>query len=98
MAANLANVTLARDDIAGRTEMHPAPRRSDRRSVRHAGMEFHRQERRPAACAYEPGHHRPPAQVFVRPNLSAAGKIMAVSSRTAEPIDAGVPKDAEFLK
>ncbi|TPM01442.1 L,D-transpeptidase [Mesorhizobium sp. B2-3-11] len=39
-----------------------------------------------------------PAQVFVRPNLSAAGKIMAVSSRTAEPIDAGVPKDAEFLK
>ncbi|WP_246696117.1 hypothetical protein [Mesorhizobium sp. SARCC-RB16n] len=30
------------------------------------------------------------------PNLSAAGKIM--SSRTAEPIDAGVPKDAEFLK
>jgi len=38
------------------------------------------------------------AQVFVRPNLSAAGKITAVSSRTAEPIDAGVPRDAEILK
>ena len=38
------------------------------------------------------------AQVYVRPNLSPAGKIMAVSSRTAEPIDAGVPKDAEILK
>ncbi|ESZ52290.1 L,D-transpeptidase [Mesorhizobium sp. RSR565B] len=38
------------------------------------------------------------AQVYVRPNLSAAGKIMAVSSRTAEPIDSGVPRDAEILK
>jgi len=38
------------------------------------------------------------AQVFVRPNLSAAGKITAVSSKTAEPIDAGVPRDAEILK
>jgi len=37
-------------------------------------------------------------QVYVRPNLSPAGKIMAVSSRTAEPIDAGTPKDAEILK
>ncbi|MER9891470.1 L,D-transpeptidase [Mesorhizobium sp. M0119] len=38
------------------------------------------------------------APVFVRPNLSAAGKIAAVSNRTAEPIDAGVPKDAEMLR
>ncbi|ESZ01885.1 hypothetical protein X738_02450 [Mesorhizobium sp. LNHC209A00] len=30
MAGNLASVTLAREDIAGRTEMHPAPRSSDR--------------------------------------------------------------------
>ncbi|ANT52525.1 L,D-transpeptidase [Mesorhizobium amorphae] len=38
------------------------------------------------------------AQVYVRPNLSAAGKMTAVSNRTAEPIDAGVPRDAEILK
>ncbi|MGC5843108.1 L,D-transpeptidase [Mesorhizobium abyssinicae] len=38
------------------------------------------------------------AQVFVRPNLSPAGKLTAVSNRTAEPIDAGVPRDAEILK
>ena len=37
-------------------------------------------------------------QVYVRPNLSPAGKISAVSNRTAEPIDAGVPRDAEILK
>ena len=39
-----------------------------------------------------------PAPVFVRANLSAAAKITAVSNRTAEPIDAGVPKDAEMLQ
>ncbi|QPC92267.1 L,D-transpeptidase [Mesorhizobium sp. INR15] len=39
-----------------------------------------------------------PAQVFVRANLSPAAKITAVSNRMAEPIDAGVPKDAEMLK
>jgi len=38
------------------------------------------------------------AQVYVRPNLSAAAKMTAVSFRTAEPIDAGVPGDAEMLK
>ena len=38
------------------------------------------------------------APVFVRANLSAAAKITAVSNRTAEPIDAGVPRDAEILK
>ncbi|TIW24019.1 MAG: L,D-transpeptidase, partial [Mesorhizobium sp.] len=36
--------------------------------------------------------------VYVRPNLSPAGKLTAVSNRTAEPIDAGVPRDAEILK
>ncbi|ESY97624.1 hypothetical protein X741_01080 [Mesorhizobium sp. LNHC229A00] len=30
MAGNLGSVTLAREDISGRTEMHPAPRSSDR--------------------------------------------------------------------
>lgn len=37
------------------------------------------------------------AQVHVRPNLSASGRMSATSSRTAEPIDAGVPRDAERL-
>jgi lipoprotein-anchoring transpeptidase ErfK/SrfK len=38
------------------------------------------------------------AQVHVRPNLSEAGKFAAVAFRTAEPIDAGVPADAEMMR
>jgi lipoprotein-anchoring transpeptidase ErfK/SrfK len=37
-------------------------------------------------------------QVHVRANFSIAGENSAVSNRTAEPIDAGVPRDAEILK
>lgn len=37
-------------------------------------------------------------QVHVRANFSVAGESSAVSNRTAEPIDAGVPRDAEILK
>jgi lipoprotein-anchoring transpeptidase ErfK/SrfK len=39
-----------------------------------------------------------PAPVYVRANLSPAARMTAVSFRTAEPIDAGVPADAEMLK
>lgn len=38
------------------------------------------------------------APVFVRANLSPAARMAAVSFRTAEPIDAGVPEGAELLK
>ena len=38
------------------------------------------------------------APVFVRANLSPAARMTAVSFRTAEPIDAGVPEGAELLK
>lgn len=37
-------------------------------------------------------------QVHVRETFSVAGENSAVSNRTAEPIDAGVPRDAEILK
>ncbi|MBX3531487.1 MAG: L,D-transpeptidase [Rhizobiaceae bacterium] len=38
------------------------------------------------------------APIHVRPNLTAAGRMAQVSSRTAEPIDAGLPRDAEMLR
>lgn len=38
------------------------------------------------------------APIHVRPNLSPAGRMAQVSARTAEPIDAGLPRDAEMLR
>jgi lipoprotein-anchoring transpeptidase ErfK/SrfK len=38
-----------------------------------------------------------PTPVHVRPNLSPSGKMAKTSTGTAEPIDAGVPRDAEIL-
>jgi lipoprotein-anchoring transpeptidase ErfK/SrfK len=38
-----------------------------------------------------------PVTVHVRPNLTPSGKMAKTSTGTAEPIDAGVPRDAEIL-